>query len=284
MNWLLLTLVSALSISASRILQKFVLKNESSNPFAFSFVIQLLVAVIYFVGAQVTGTFEVPDLSSVLPNIVAMTLLYGVGNILIFKAFKLIEASEVTIILATSSIWTVISAMIMLGESVTPANFLGMILVLSGVAVINFHSRQLKLQRGHLLALIASIFLGVGFTNDAYIISHYQSISSYLALAFVMPALVAILYMPKAIKHVPFFFKSPQLLPVLGAATLYALAGITIFSAFKSGGPASIISPISQTAIIFTIILSFIFLKERDHMLKKLIGTVCAFLGVLLLV
>lgn len=49
MNWLLLTITSALANSLTRILQKVLLKNKDSDPFAFSFVFQLVVALLFLI-------------------------------------------------------------------------------------------------------------------------------------------------------------------------------------------------------------------------------------------
>lgn len=65
MDWLTLTLLSALAGSLTRILQKVLLSNKKSDPVAFAFVFQLTVAGIFLVFVLLTQTWELPDLSSV---------------------------------------------------------------------------------------------------------------------------------------------------------------------------------------------------------------------------
>lgn len=284
MNWLLLTIASAITGSMARILQKVLLKNTESDPFAFGFIFQLTVAILFLIHAMVTKTLEFPNLSGLAVNLVVMTIFYSLGNVLTFKAFKVAEASEVSVIFASNSVWAVLAAIVMLGEKITTQNMIGIGLVVLGVATINYQRSNWKLNKGHIFALLGAVLFGIGFTNDAYIISRYHSISSYMILAFTLPGLMTLAINPKSIHNLKQYTQKSMIPSLLLCTTLYALSAISIFSAYKAGGPASIISPIQQTSLIFTVILGYLFLKERDNLLKKVIGTVLTFVGVLFLV
>jgi len=51
----------------------------------------------------------------------------------------------------------------------------------------------------------------------------------------------------------------------------------------KVGGEASKIYPIGKAEVIFTVILGALLLKEYDHPIKKILGVLTTFAGVLLL-
>lgn len=284
MNWLLLTLTSAITLALSRILQKIMLKDDQSDTFAFGFVFQLMVAGLFFIYTLVTQSLELPDLRSVWPNLIVLTVFYSLGNICVFKAFKLAEASEVSIVMATSTVWAVIAALIMLGERVSGLNILGIVLIVGSMIAINYTRSAWKLNRGHAFALLGAVLFGVAFTNDAYILNHYQSVAAYMALAFTLPGLASLVYRPKSVLALPHYAQPSVLKKMILCCVLYALAALTIFTAYKLGGPASIISPIQQTSLIFSVIFSYVLLKERDKVWQKAIGTALAFAGVLLLV
>lgn len=284
MNWVLLTLLSACSMSISRILQRRVLSEPSSNPVAFGFVLQVGVGLLFLLFSLAKQALEFPNISLLWPRLVLMTGLYGIANILIFVAFKTIEAAEGTIILASNTVWSVIAAMLMLNEQINWQQAGGIVLVIAGIIVTNYQQKKLKLSRAHFLALIASVFLGIGFVNDAYIINSYQSLPSYLFVAFAFPGFFSLIYQPKSIKGVPALLQRNKLYATVGAAVFYALAAVTIFTAYRTGGPASIISPMAQVSIIFTVVFAYIFLGERDRLRNKMAGAILAFGGVLLLV
>lgn len=284
MNWILLTFISSLASALTQVLQKVLMRDKNSDPIAFSFVFQLIVAIIFLVYTVSTGTFGHPDLRSVWLNLVVMTLLYALGSVLTYHAYKTAEASEISVIFATSSLWSVVSASILLREKIDGKQMLGMFLVLLSLVAVNIRKTKWELGKGHLFATIGAFMFGVAFTNDAVILSEYSSVAPYMVLAFAAPSFVSLLFKPNAIFAVPDFFKPKKVLSLFLCAVFYSLAAISIFSAFKAGGQASIISMLRQSGIIFTVLLSFIFLKERDNMRNKVVGVILAMAGGLLLV
>jgi drug/metabolite transporter (DMT)-like permease len=283
MNWFLLTLVSAISGSLTKILQKILLRDKDRDPFAFGFVFQMTVSVIFLIFTLITGTLEIPSLSGLGLNLVILILFYSVANVLSFKAFKIADASEVSIIFASSTLWSVLTAVIMLGEKLTNINVAGIFIVMLGILSINYRKTDWKVNKGHLYALFGSVLFGIAFTNDVYIINRYESISSYMIIAFALPAFATLGLKPQSYKNISQYLHKNTAPSLLLCATLYALSALTIFGAYKLGGPASIISPIQQTSIIFTVIIGYFFLNERDRLPQKIIGTLLMFTGVLML-
>lgn len=284
MSWLVLTLASAVSAAVTKILQKVLLTDTKSDPFAFAFVFQLMVAGIFLIYTVVTGTLEPLPLSEVWVNFVAMTVLYSLGNVALFKAFKEAEASEVTIIFVSSTLWSVVSAVILLGERLTSVNGVGIGLILAGVATVNYTRSRWQLNRGHVLALAAAVLYGVAFTNDAYILNQYRSVAAYMVPAFFLPGIVSLVYSPKSVRRLPYFGQMKVLRNLIVCALFYAASALTIFTAYKMGGKAAVISPIQQTSVVFTVVLGYWWLKERERLWKKIVGTVLVFAGVVLLV
>lgn len=284
MQWLILTLISALTLSLTRIFQRVVLKDSMSDSIAFSVVFQLTVSLLFLVFTLVTNSFKVPSLSAIAVNMLIMTLLYSLANLLVFTAFKHAEASEVSILLASSTIWSVVSAVIVLQERLTVLNLLGIACIFIGIVFVNFTRKRWQLAKGHLFALLGAIFFGVAFTNDVFILSHFENIASYMVPAFALPGLATLVNSPKTVHKLPYFFKANVVLKVVLCGGLYAISAITIYMAYRAGGMASIISPIQQTNIILTVILGYLFLKEKDNLGKKSIAATATFIGVLLLI
>ena len=203
MTWLILVIISAISSSVSRILQKVLLKEKDSEPFAFAFVFQLLLAFLFFLYTFITKTLIIPNLSGVFLNLILMAIFYSLGNIFIYKAFKLAEASEASIIFASSTLWTVISAVIFLGDKLSNSNIAGILLVILGIIAVNYSRSKWKMNKGHLYALLGAMMFGIAFTNDAFIINRFTSISSYMLLSFFLSSITILIFRPNLIKGVP---------------------------------------------------------------------------------
>lgn len=284
MNWFILTIISATTSSLTKILQKLFLDKKGANPMTFSFVFQLIIAFIFLLYCLITKTLYIPKLSHIVTNLILMAMFYGLGNICIFYAFKLTEASESAIIFSSSSLWAVLSAVIFLKESLDMIKIMGIILVLSGLIAVNYAKTSWKVNRGHFFAIIAALCFGLGFTNDMFVIREFKSVASYSILAFAFPGLLTIFFSPKLIFDIPYFFKPNKLIGILLPAIIYSISAFTIYNAYKLGGQASIISSISATSTIMTVIISYFFLKERDRIPNKILGTILTFIGVLLLI
>lgn len=284
MTWLILVIASAIFGSLSRILQKVLLKEKDSEPFAFAFVFQLILAFLFFIYAYLTKSLIFPNLSGLTFNLIIMALFYSLGNILIYNAFKIAEASEASIIFASSTVWTVVSAVIFLGEKLTRNNIIGILLVIAGLIAVNYSKSKWKFNKGHLFALLAAASYGIAFTNDAFIINRFVSVPAYMMLSFILSSIAVLLFRPKLVKSVHFFLKRKVIGNLLICAVFYSGMIFTIFEAYKRGGQVSIISPISQSALMLTVGLSYFFLKEKDRLLNKVIGVILTFVGVLLLI
>jgi drug/metabolite transporter (DMT)-like permease len=281
MGWLILVLVGTLFWSITTLLQRAFLKEEQSDAYTYAIVFQLLVSFSILIYVLFTG-FNIPSLKPILFNLVLMTILYAVANFTLYKGLQLIEASEMTILLSSKSIWTMWAATIFLNEKITPLRIIGTLLIISGVIVISWKKKVLKFNKGYTLILISAALFGLAFTNDAFILEVIEA-PSFSVLAFGFPAIALLLIRPKSFKELRFFFQKNRLIKVLEASLFYSIAAVTIYAAYRAGGNVSQISPITQLTIVINVILSYIFLKERNFLLRKIIGSLLALVGVLLI-
>lgn len=284
MSWLILTVISAITFSISRILQRVLLNNKDSDSFAFSFLFPTLVSLAILAYSLLTGTFELPDLNSVWLNMIIMIIFYSVGSVFVYKAFKESPASEVSILFSSSSAWAVISAVLFLGEKLNSTDILGIVSIILGVVVIYYQKSNWKIESGHVYAVLGALMFGVAFTNDAFILNKYNSVPPYIFLAFILPALAILLYKPSLIKSLPHYFSKEIFGKLILTSSVYAISAITIFAAYKAGGKASVINPISQSSVVLTVIMSYFFLNEKDKLAQKIVGSILVFAGALLLI
>lgn len=282
MNWFLLVIISAVTASLTRVLQKVLLTDKNTNPVAFAFVLGSLSSLFMLAWALMEG-FIFPDLGPLLPNLLAMALLYCLANILLYNALKLAEASEVSILLASSTIWAVLSAVIMLNERLTPVKLVATLLVFLGVAVVYYSKSKWQFNRGHFFALLSGLCVGIAFTNDNFIVGHFQNVSSYMFIAFLLPSVAILLFDPKAIGQLKYFCQKDILTKLLLAGLAWGISAIAIYQAYKNGGEVSVISPIFQTSVLMTVAISYVFLKERGRLANKITGALLVLAGVWLL-
>jgi len=244
-------------------------------------VFQALVGLVIGAAALVHG-FSLPDLSHYWVNVVLMVILYGVGNICVFHALKIIEASTFTILLASRALWTIIGALLLLGESYTWLRLAGALLIISSIVLVSWKRRQkLALGKGEVFSLLAALFFGLAFVNDAFIIRG-SDVLSYEAIAFVLPTIGILIAQPQAVKKIPHLLRKDSIMKLALLSAFYGVSAVTVFTAYKVGHNAAQIAPLEQTTTIVTVVLSIIFLKEKTALVRKSLGTVLSFVGIML--
>lgn len=281
MNWLFFALLSAITLSIANLLQRVMMKQESSNVLAYSIVFQFLCAIIVGIFSFFKG-FVMPPVTHMPINFLLMAIFYGLGTFLLFKALQFAEASEVTIITASRSLITIISAVIFLKESFGFANLIGTFCILGAVFLIAKKPKDISLRKGALYAVGMALCYGLAVTNDVYILRSAEAIS-YTAIGFLFPGIFLFFLKPTVIKQLHIFLQPKIFKNMLVLCLLYSIAAVSFFTAVTSGAHASQIGPVNQSSVIITVILAAIFLKERDHLDKKFISAILVTLGVVLL-
>ncbi len=281
MNWVVLALLSVLLFSVSSLLQRVLMKDEQSNAHAYSIVFQILLGVIVGLVAVLKG-FVMPPIAQFPINFLLVAVLYGLGTLFVFNAFKYIEASEVTIITSTRTIVTIISAIFLLGEVFDLKKALGTLLILFSAYLISRNKKKFKVNKGVLYALGMAACYGLAITNDTFLLKHVE-VFSFLTVSSLLPGFFLIAVKPKALLELGQFLKPKVLAKMLILTVFYAGGAALFYFAIIIGAKASQITPISQSSVIVTVILAAIFLNERDYLLKKIFSAVLVTIGVLLI-
>lgn len=280
-SWQFLVSISLVSVAVATLVQKILLKDDESDPVAYSIVFQGLVAIIIGIYTLFAG-FHMPNIAHYWPNFIVMIILYTIAGVFSFKSIHFIEASEFIILYATRSLWTIFTAFAFLGEHFLPLQFVGTFLVLFSVVMVSYREGKFVFNKGTWWGLIAAAATGIAFVNDAYVVRG-SDVASYEVLGFLLPALATWIIYPKSTKHMKKFFHGPTFLKMFLFSSLYAVAAFAIYSAYAVARNAAELIAISQISTILTVLLAVIILKETSHLWKKLIAAVVAFVGVVLI-
>jgi drug/metabolite transporter (DMT)-like permease len=283
MSWQLLIAISVLLFSVSTLLQKVFFKNSKLDSITYTFYFQLITAIFVGIFAYLAGSRTTPNFIAQLPNWILVTVLYGTGSILTFKSLELTEASKFTLVFATRAIFTVISSLIFLQESLSLVQFFGAVFVFLGVIFVSYSKRKFNFGKGELYALASALCFGLALTNDSFILSQEKDVFSYLFFAFLFPAFFIVGCKPFVLKKLSQILDKNIFSKLLLLCTIYGLSAIAFFYALKISTNTSQIAVIGLTNIIVTVLLSVIFLKERSNVIQKVFGAIISFAGLLLI-
>ncbi len=281
MSWQMYIALSVVLYSISVLLQR-VLVKDNSRSVAFSVIFQIVTGIMLALIGFAVSDMTIPDLRPLVWNLIVMAVLYGLGNVSIFRSLKDTEASVFTILFSTRALFTITASSLLLHEVLSGRQLLGAGFIFAAVVLVNWRSKRIKFGTGELLAIGAAICFGLANTNDRYLLQSFP-FYPFLTIAFIVPAgLVAALY-PREMKYIPMFLKGAALPRLLLLCVFYALSAITFYAALQTGDNSSQVAAVNLTSVIVIVLLSVIFLKEREHTSRKIIGAVLSFIGLLLL-
>lgn len=201
MSWQAFILVSVLFLSVGTLFQRIAMKEKESDPWSFSVIFQILVASLIYLWTLFTS--ETINLSVPIyhPNIVLMTGLWALANILIYNAFKTIQASTFSILFATRSLFTLITSTIFLGESVEIYQVFGIALILLGVAIVSVQRKGFSMGRSGVLAIAAAACVGFANTNDRMVLK-LLDVPTYSVISYLFPGIFLLMLKPTAVKKI----------------------------------------------------------------------------------
>lgn len=278
MSWLPLAFTSVVSTSFASLFQKVAMKDQKSDPVVSAIAFQFMLGLVASMFALVKG-FRLPD-SSLIPYFLASGVLYAVGTVCFFRAIKIIEASEMTILGGSGVIVTILASMIFLGDKLSPIQLFGTGLILSAVVLISLEKKSLKVNNGTWLALAGTGSYGLAVVFDTFIIRSYSAVW-FLPIVSFGPGILMTLWYYRRIASIVGYVKQINKNLII-YSVLYAVQAIAFYVALENGALVGQISSISRASIVLTVILAAVVLQETKHVGKKIVGAILTTIGVLL--
>jgi drug/metabolite transporter (DMT)-like permease len=257
------------------------MKDDKSDPIAQTIIFLGIGGIIALVIAIIRGKLDLAFPLSLSFNFVILALV-RVGYVLKYRGYQLLNASEVVIFASTSKLWNVIGASLFLHETVTLSKVLGTLIILIGVAVTMYVEKKFKFNKGVLVVLLGAVVFGLTDINGFYILQTFDA-SSFQVYAYLLPVFILLLFKPRSIKKLSYYFTVDRGMKVILLSIFDTLGMLALYFAYQAGGKASVIGPLSASKLIITVLLAMILLKERNNIANKLVGAVITVVGVILL-
>lgn len=284
MNWQILVFLSVVFMAFGSVLQRVVMKEDKSDPWAYSIFFQLLVGVIIALFGFIMSDMSIStNVWRTLPNLLLMIVLWAGANYFIYSSLKALEASTFNIIFSGRSLFTALASSVFLGEFLTGKQFVGVIILIFGIAVALFNQKSFrKLDKSFISTVVAAAFFGFANTNDRVLLGYYN-LYPYVTLAFVLPAVAMFLLKPQSAVELKKMFRDKTLIKRMSLLALfYSAASATFFSALQTAPNSSQVVAINVSTVILTVLLSIVVLKENEGKYQKIIGAFISFIGLLL--
>jgi len=213
------------------------------------------------------------------------SILYAVAYLLFFKGFEL---GNVSIISATMNLWavfTMLFAFIILGQRLSIFQFVGVLMILAGVALVSLKWGDIKNQDIKLLSGVKETFVAALLFGIFWIFSEVISENIGWASTTLVVKLGIVLFMLLFSLLAKRELRVPQTNPKIMATILFAgvieAAAVAVVNWGLTIGDSILVTPISSALSIVTIAMAVIFLKEKITAIQG-IGMVIVITGIVL--
>lgn len=277
MNWIIFSLLSVVSFSVANLYQRLAMRDGRSDAVTSSVIFQFLLTAVTALVVPFFG-FHWPPASS-WPYIAVASALYAAGTVFGFRAVRVIEASEITVLTGFGTIVTLFASFLFLGDRLNPMQWLGVALILMAVFLIKYEKKSFRFNNGVVFALLNTSLYGLAVVIDGYVLKTYDSFS-YIPLVSFFPGFLLMAAYPSRLPRLLHDVKRINR-NLLVYGILYAAAAEFFYIPLRLGALVSQASVILRASIVLTVLLAIVFLRERSHPWKKLIGAILTTLGVL---
>jgi len=284
MNWLTYALLSVAFFTILNVCSKLFTFN-SKHQRAFSFLFNASAAVfslLIFLAGRNTISVEQVNSPAVF-ILLAACCLYAVFERLRFTVIKNLAVTTTAILSTLASVTALSVAFFLYDEILSLQKVIGSILILGSVFLVSYKAsdgKQKASPKYVLLGIFTFSCLGFAWSIDK-IGALYWEAETYNILVWSVP--LFFIFLPR-IKYSELKHEATQAYWRIPLLALLNVCGYYFQLKALSLGDATIVIPMVQTSIIFTVFLGIIVFNEREKLVLKLFSGALAVLGTLMLV
>ncbi len=251
---------------------------EKYSPFSYGFLQYFLNFIIFLIPA--VFFVKLPPFGISYFYLVAVIIITLLANSLTIKAYKTEDISNISILSSVTLVTTVLLGVTFLAERLNAYKISGIILIILGIFVIFFEGKKLAVSRGLLIALIAKILWGFQPLFDKKALNSFD----FLAYLVIIMGILSFshLLLPWVREEAVLIF-SKYKRKILLSRSFVTLGLVAYLWSIKRGSISIVNTNVDTFFLLVTVLIGIIILKERKHLLKKLVGCLVCILGIILL-
>lgn len=246
-----------------------------------------LTILLEFIGT-VAVLFAIPFFEMKLPTdpkvyifLVLAIVFYAVNDRLNTTVRSGIEASTFSMIKQLSTVFMIFAGILFFKEEFIINKFIGAILIILSNVLIFYKRGNTKPNKYVLLGILANIFYTIALFLDVNISENFN-LPIYVAISLGLPTVLIALVERIKPKEIIDEFKNGNKPAILLTSVTWSYMILVQLRAYQLGN-VSIVAPLCALTVILNVIVGYIFLKEKDNLLKKIISALLIILGIILI-
>lgn len=294
MTWIILAFLGLFGEVAYVIVSKRFLDSKVDgkiDPIIFGSTLFILVAIYSVIDSTLVMKENIfVEYSDLLKNGYAIYLLgnlilYTIAPYIYFNALKNISASETSIFYSFVGVYSALFSVLLFNKFLGIYGLLGVGFLTISQIIVNWQREEkLRLGKYQIYMLFATFCYAVTYLIDHEVIqSNYVSANSYMIFTFGFPAIVLLGIKFKHLGDLKLLLKTSTVLTLLLCSLFMFLSFLGIYFAYKFEGNAAAVASILGLESLFIVLIEGFFYRKLELPSQKLIASIIAVLGVILL-
>lgn len=246
-----------------------------------------LTTVLQFT-AGLTSLLLCPLFEFKFPTDITVYILLGVSVIFYAMSDRLnttvrsgIEASTYSMIHQLSTTFMIFAGLIFFREEFILTKFIGAMLIIFSNVLVFYKKGKFEFNRYVLLAVLANIIFTVALFTDVNISDNFN-LPFYVALTLIIPAILIMIVeriKPSEMKNE---IVNGNKKAILITGLSWGIMIVVQLRAYQLGN-VSVVAPLCALTVITNVIIGYLFLKEKESLLKKLIAAILIIISIILI-
>lgn len=192
-----------------------------------------------------------------------------------------IEASTFSIIKQLSTVFMILAGLLLFKEQFVWKKIIGAGLIIFSNILIFYKKGNQKLDKYVLLGILSNIIYSVALFLDVNISDSFN-LAFYVALTLLVPALFITIAERVKLSNIKKEFKNGNKKAILITGLCWGTMIVVQLRAYQLGEATSV-APLCALTVIGNVLVGYLFLKERNNLLKKLIAAFLIIMSVFLI-
>ncbi len=192
-----------------------------------------------------------------------------------------IEASTFSIIEQLSTVFMILTGLLFFKEPLIWTKIIGTGLIIFSNFLIFYKKGNQKLDKYIVLGIISNIVFSVALVLDVNISDNFN-LAFYVALTLLIPAFFITIAEKIKLSDIKKEFLQGNKKSIIITSLCWGTMLVTQLNAYQLKDITSV-APLCSLTVIVNVIVGYLFLKEKDNLLKKIIAAVLIIISVFLI-
>jgi len=192
-----------------------------------------------------------------------------------------IEASTFSMLKQLSTTFMIFAGLIFFKEKFILTKFIGAMLIIFSNMLIFYKKGKFEFNRYILLGILSNIAFTVALFLDVNISDNFN-LAFYVATTLIVPAILIMIFERIKLSEIKNELINGNKKSIAITSICWGTSIIANLRAYQFGN-VTIVAPLSALTVILNVIVGYLFLKERDNLLRKIISAILIIISIVLI-